>query len=77
MVKPMNMRNGIPIVQSVKKKKQPQGRLWKAIPNPYTRYIEMTIIVDGCEASVIMPYKYKWVQKYQSEGWITKEVWVI
>lgn len=27
----MNMRNGIPIVQSVKKSKQTQGRLWKAI----------------------------------------------
>lgn len=27
----MNTRNGIPIVQSVKKSKQPQGRMWKVI----------------------------------------------
>ncbi|QDP99440.1 hypothetical protein FOH38_02090 [Lysinibacillus fusiformis] len=73
----MNMRNGIPIVQSVKSKKQPQGRLWKAIPNPYTRFIEMAIIVDGCEASVIMPYKKEWVQQYIKEGWHTKKVWEI
>lgn len=72
----MNLRNGIPIIQSGKLK-QPQGRLWKVQPNPYKRYIEMTMKVDGCEASVIMPYKYKWVQKYKREGWITKEVWVI
>lgn len=71
----MNMRNGIPIVQSVKKSKQPQGRLWKAIPNPYTQYIEMAIIVDGWEASVIMPYKSEWVQQYTKEGWHTKKVW--
>lgn len=71
------MRNGIPIVQSVKKKNQPQGRLWKAIPNPFTRYIEMAIIVDGCEASVIMPYKSEWVQQYTHEGWYTKKVWDI
>ncbi|MGE7753283.1 hypothetical protein [Lysinibacillus fusiformis] len=72
----MNVRNGIPIIQPGHKK-QVQGQLWKAEPNPYKRYIEMTMMVDGCEASVIMPYKYKWVQKYKCEGWITKEVWVI
>lgn len=70
----MNMRNGIPIVQSVKSK-QPQDRLWKAIPNPFTRYIEMAMIVEGCEASVIMPYKSEWVQQYIKEGWHTKKVW--
>ncbi|GED64333.1 hypothetical protein [Lysinibacillus fusiformis] len=72
----MNIRNGIPIIQPGQKK-QAQGQLWKAESNPYKRYIEMTMTVDGCEASVIMPYKYKWVQKYKHEGWITKEVWVI
>jgi hypothetical protein len=72
----MNLRNGIPIIRSGKLK-QPQGRLWKAEPNPYKRYIEMTMKVDGCEASVIMPYKYKWVQKYKREGWETKEVWIL
>lgn len=70
----MNMRNGIPIVQSVKKTKQPP-RLWKAIPNPFTKYIEMAMIVNGCEASVIMPYKSEWVQQYTKEGWHTKKVW--
>ncbi|MFJ5768125.1 hypothetical protein ACIP9C_22615 [Lysinibacillus sp. NPDC093210] len=71
----MNMRNGIPIVQSVKKTKQPQGRLWEAKPNPFTKYIEMFMTVDGCEVSVIMPYKYKWVQQYLNEGWIERGVW--
>ncbi|MFJ7736417.1 hypothetical protein ACIQ2D_08735 [Lysinibacillus sp. NPDC097287] len=71
----MNMRNGIPIVQSVKNTGRPQNRLWKAITNPYTRYIEMAIIVNGCEASVVMPYKHKWVQQYTNEGWHTKKVW--
>ncbi|QDP99398.1 hypothetical protein FOH38_01870 [Lysinibacillus fusiformis] len=71
----MNMRNGIPIVQSVTKAKKPQDRLWKAIPNPYTRFIEMAIIVDGCKASVIMPYKNEWVQQYIEEGWYTKKAW--
>lgn len=70
------MRNGIPIVQSVKSKKL-QDRLWMAIPNPFTRYIEMAMIVDGCEASVIMPCKYEWVQQYIKEGWHTKKVWDI
>lgn len=70
----MNLRNGIPIIQP-KKLKQPQGRLWKAKPNPYKRYIEMTINVDGWEASVIMPYKSEWVQQYTKEGWYTKKVW--
>ncbi len=54
----MNMRNGIPIVQSVKKSKQPQGRLWMAISNPYTRYIEMAIIIDECEARNVMKMRY-------------------
>ncbi|MFS0819651.1 hypothetical protein ABC382_22540 [Lysinibacillus sp. 1P01SD] len=72
----MNLRNGIPIIQPGKLK-QPQGRLWKAEPNPYKRYIELTMIVDGCEASIIMPYKHKWVQKYKREGWETKEVWAL
>ncbi|MDM5231460.1 hypothetical protein [Lysinibacillus pakistanensis] len=71
----MNVRNGIPIVQSVTKAKKPQGRLWMAIPNPYTRYIEMFMTVDGCEVSVIMPYKKEWVQQYTEEGWHTKKVW--
>lgn len=70
----MNTRNGIPIVQSVKSK-QPQNKLWKAIPNPFTRYIEMAMIIDGCEASVVMPYKKEWVQQYNKEGWHTKKVW--
>ncbi|MFJ7914458.1 MULTISPECIES: hypothetical protein [unclassified Lysinibacillus] len=72
----MNMRNGIPIVQSVKSKK-PQNRLWRAIPNPFTRYIEMAMIINGCEASVVMPYKLEWVQQYIEEGWHTKKVWDI
>ncbi|MBL3729303.1 hypothetical protein JIN86_06775 [Lysinibacillus sp. HST-98] len=70
----MNLRNGIPIIRP-KKLKQPQGRLWKAKPNSYKRYIEMTMNVDGCEASVIMPYKSEWVQQYIREGWHTKKVW--
>lgn len=69
------MRNGIPIVQSVKNTSRPQNKLWRTITNPYTRYIEMTMIVDGCEASVVMPYKHKWVQQYLREGWHTKKVW--
>ncbi len=36
----------------------------------------MAIIVDGCEASVIMPYKYKWVQKYKREGWFTNKEYI-
>lgn len=72
----MNLRNGIPIIQP-KKLKQPQGRLWKSKPNPYKRYIEMTMNVDGCEASVIMPYKSEWVQQYTKEGWHTKKVWEV
>ncbi|MFJ7407516.1 MULTISPECIES: hypothetical protein [unclassified Lysinibacillus] len=71
----MNMRNGIPIVQSVKKKKQPQGRLWKAKPNPFTKYIEMFMTVDGCEVSIIMPYDFEWIQQYLNEGWIERGVW--
>ena len=71
----MNTRNGIPIVQSVPILKQPQARLWKAIPNPFTKYIELFMTVDGCEASVIMPYKKEWVQQYIKEGWHTKKVW--
>jgi len=70
----VNMRNGIPIVQSVKSNK-PQVRLWRAIPNPFTKYIEMIMTVNGCEASVIMPYKKEWVQQYIEEGWGVKEVW--
>lgn len=69
------MRNGIPIVQSVKSTGHPQGKVWKAISNPYTRYIEMAMIVDGCEASVVMPYKHKWVQQYISEGWSIAKEW--
>lgn len=70
----MNIRNGIPIIQSGKSK-QLQGRLWKAEHNPYKRYIEMMMIVDGCEASVVMPYKSEWVQQYIREGWHTRKVW--
>lgn len=71
------MRNGIPIVQSrsVKKTKQPQNRLWKAPPNPFTKYIEMYMTVDGCEVSVIMPYDFEWIQQYLNEGWIERGVW--
>ncbi|SPU37894.1 Uncharacterised protein [Lysinibacillus capsici] len=71
----MNMRNGIPIVQSVKKTKQPQGRLWKAIPNPFTKYIELFMTVDKCEVSIIMPYDFEWIQQYLNEGWIELGVW--
>ena len=71
----MNMRNGIPIVQSVKSKKQPQGRLWKAIPNPFTKYIELFMTVDECEVSIIMPYDFEWIQQYLNEGWIERGVW--
>lgn len=73
----MNIRNGIPIVPSVTKAKKTQDRSWKPMPNPFTRYIEMSMIVDGCEASVIMPYKNEWVQQYIKEGWHTKKVWDI
>lgn len=69
------MRNGIPIVQSVKKTKQSQGRLWKAKPNPFTKYIEMFMTVDGCEVSVIMPYDFEAFQQYINEGWIERGVW--
>jgi len=69
------MRNGIPIVQSVKKTKQPQGRLWTAIPNPFTKYIEMFMTVDGCEVSVIMPYEFESIQQHLNEGWIERGVW--
>lgn len=71
------MRNGIPIVQSVINTKQPQDRLWKAITNPYTHYIEMAMIVDGCEASVVMPYKHKWVKQYIEEGWSVVKEWSV
>lgn len=71
------MRNGIPIVQSVKKSKQPQGRLWKAIPNPFTKYIELFMTVDECEVSIIMPYDFDWIQQYLNEGWIERGVWYV
>lgn len=69
------MRNGIPIVQSVKSKKQLQRRLWKAIPNPFTKYIEMFMTVDGCEVSISIPYDFEYVQQYINEGWIERGVW--
>lgn len=71
----MNMRNGIPIVQSVKKTKQPQRRLWKTTPNPFTKYIEMFMTVDGCEVSISIPYDFECVQQYINEGWIERGVW--
>jgi len=71
----MNMRNGIPIVQSVKKLKQPQDRLWTAIPNPFTKYIELFMTVDGCEVSISIPYDFEFVQQYLNEGWIERGVW--
>lgn len=69
------MRNGIPIVQPVKKMKQPKDRLWKATPNPFTKYIEMFMTVYGCEVSISIPYDFEYVQQYINEGWMERGVW--
>lgn len=66
------MRNGIPIVQSVKNTGRPQSRLWKAVTNTYTKHVEMFMTVEECEVSVIIPYDFEWIQQYLNEGWIER-----
>lgn len=67
----MNMRNGIPIVQPKR------NNVWKADKNVNKRYIEMgmKIAESHCYASVVMPYKFEWVQEYLAEGWTILKEW--